>query len=61
MGDAYIRTQHKNQVGFLTEYFGPEIKIRATRDGYLQIYTNLDDKSNIIFEFIRDELSQYII
>lgn len=61
MGDAYIRTQHKNQVGFLTEYFGPEIKIRATRDGYLQIYSNLDDKSNIIFEFIRDELSQYII
>lgn len=61
MGNAYVRTQHKNQVGFLTDYFGTEIKVRITREGYLQIFTNLDDNPDQVFEFIRTELNQYIL
>ena len=60
VGDAYIRTRHKNQVGFLTDYFGPEVKIRVTNEGFIQVYGNFDNNTNEIFQFIRDELSQYI-
>ena len=61
MGVAYKHTRHKNQVGYFSEYFGPEIKIKVTREGFLQIYTNLNDKLANVFEFIRDELAGYII
>src|SRR5271157_1152670 len=41
LGEAYIRTHHKNQVGFLTDHFGPEIKVKVTREGYIQFLANL--------------------
>ena len=61
MGDAYVHTRHKNQIGYFSEYFGPEIKIKVTREGFLQIYTNLHDKLADVFEFVRDELEGYIL
>jgi len=61
LGIAYTRTRHKNQVGFVTEYFdGAEIKIRVTNSGFIQIFTNIENDPNRAFEFIRDELSGYI-
>ncbi len=62
LGTAYTLTRHKNQVGFVTEYFdGAEIKIRLTSTGFIQIFTNLENDPNRVFEFIRDELSGYLI
>jgi len=61
MGEAYTRTLHKNQVGFITNYFGPEIKVRITRRGYIQVHANLEEEMDKVFEFLRDEISTYII
>ncbi len=61
MGTPYQRTTNKNQVGIFTEYFGPEIKIKVTRQGYVLIYRNLNEDPQIAFEFIRDELNGYIL
>ncbi|KKM95874.1 hypothetical protein LCGC14_1183720 [marine sediment metagenome] len=61
MGGPYQRTTHKNQVGIFTEYFGPEIKVKITRQGYLTIFRNCSSEPQRVFEFIRDELNEYVL
>jgi len=61
MGDAYTRTIHKNQVGFMTNYFGAENKVRITRKGFIQIHSLSEEDIDKVFQFIRDELSAYIL
>ncbi len=60
MGEAYERTKTKNQVGFITNYFDGELKVKVTNSGYICIYTNLEETPDQAFQFIRDELASYI-
>lgn len=61
MGEAYRRTRHKNQVGFITDYFEAGVKVKLTTAGYIQIWTDLSENPDSVFEFIRDDLAQYIL
>ena len=61
LGDIYKDMKKKNQVVFFTEYFRADTKIKITRTGYIQIFTNLEDRPNLVFEYIRDELEPYIL
>jgi len=60
MGEAYESTTHKNQVGFITNYFEGVLKVKVTRSGYIAIYANLEETPDQAFQFIRDELTSYI-
>ena len=57
LGNVIITSQ-KNQVGFIVDYNDTRVKVRVTRDGFIQVFSNWSYAEFI--EFIRDVLWPYI-
>ena len=57
LGDVIVTSQ-KNQIGFIVDYKDARVKVRVTRGGFVQVYSNWSYAEFI--EFIRDVLWPYI-
>jgi hypothetical protein len=58
IGDEYVGS-HKNQVGFVTEYFGAPVKVRVTADGTIIVLKNLSNSMGEYIQYIRQNLLRY--
>lgn len=58
IGDEYVRC-HKNQVGFITDYFGAPVKVRVTADGTIVVMRNLSNNIGAYIQYIKQNLLRY--
>jgi hypothetical protein len=58
IGAEYVRS-HKNQVGFITDYFGAPVKVRVTTDGTIVVMKNLSNDMGTYLQFIKQNLLRY--